>query len=189
MSYEVEIKFRVIDRRTIEQVLAAQGVSPEAPIAQEDIYLTHPCRDFAHSGEAFRLRREGDDLFFTYKGRRLEGPTKTREEIEIPVGGEGTAHKDDLLRLLDRLGFQPVLRPIVKQRNIFRLNRNGRPLVVALDQADGLGSFAEVETLADGPDDLPSAQAAVMALAHELGLSDVEPRSYLRMALDQQIRT
>ena len=56
-----------------------------------------------------------------------------------------------------------------------------------LDRADGLGDFAEIETLAATESDLPAAQAAVLALANELGLTEVEPRSYLRMSLEARM--
>lgn len=184
MGYEVEIKFRVEDLPALEARLASLAGSPQPAMAQEDVYLVHPCRDFAQTGEAFRLRREGQTLFLTYKGARLEGPAKTREEIEVPVGGAGLAHRAELLLLLERLGFQPLLRPIAKLRTPYRLVRHGRALTVAVDRAEGLGTFAEVETIAQGPDDLPEAQAAVMQLAESLELRLVEPRSYLRMALD-----
>ena len=41
--------------------------------------------------------------------------------------------------------------------------------------------FVEVEAIAQGEDDLAPAQAAVLDLAVELDLGEVEPRSYLRM--------
>ena len=55
---------------------------------------------------------------------------------------------------------------------------------IALDTAEGLGVFAEIETLAHGEADLTAAQQAVLALAGTLGLTEVEPRSYLRMSLE-----
>jgi adenylate cyclase class IV len=47
-----------------------------------------------------------------------------------------------------------------------------------------LGDFAEIEAIADDEAALPSAQATVLALASQLGLDQVEPRSYLRMILE-----
>ncbi|MBV8267850.1 MAG: hypothetical protein JO252_16105, partial [Planctomycetaceae bacterium] len=43
-----------------------------------------------------------------------------------------------------------------------------------------------VEAIAEDEADLPAAQGAVLDLADVLGLTDVEPRSYLRMALEQR---
>ena len=88
-----------------------------------------------------------------------------------------------MARLFERLGFTPVLE-VRKTRLTYRLRYHGRPIVVALDKVENLGAFAEVEALAANEADLPAAQDAVRALAGELGLTDLEPRSYLRMVLE-----
>jgi adenylate cyclase class 2 len=182
-GYEVEIKFRVNDHAALALRLGQLGAKAGPEVRQEDIYLSHPGRDFGASDEALRLRRIGDENVVTYKGPKLAGPTKTREEIEIPYE-PGPAGQGRMARLLDRLGFRPVA-TIRKTRRPFRLAQDGRTMEVALDLAEGLGPFAEVETLADGPDDLPAAQAAVLSLAERLGLEEVERRSYLRMTLER----
>ena len=83
-----------------------------------------------------------------------------------------------------KLGFQPVA-TIRKTTNDVPPDRPaGTTIEVALDRAEGLGDFAEIEALAATESDLPAAQAAVLAVASQLGLTEVEPRSYLRMTLD-----
>ncbi len=182
-GYEVEIKFRAVDHAALADRLRALGARAETAIEQEDLYLAHPARDFARSGEALRLRRVGSENRVTYKGPKLAGPTKTREEIEL--GFEpGAGALAQLERLMERLGFRPVMR-VAKRREGFHLEFAGRPVEVVLDRVEGLGDFAEVEALAAGPADLPAAQAAVQALAGQLGLVEVEPRSYLRMVLER----
>jgi adenylate cyclase, class 2 len=57
---------------------------------------------------------------------------------------------------------------------------------VALDVAEGLGSFVEVETIVESEADFPDARQAVIKLAGELGLNELEPRSYLRMLLERE---
>src|SRR3954449_1270660 len=83
MSFEVEIKFRTDGHDDMARRLAEMGGKPAAVSDQEDVYLSHPARDFAQTGEALRLRSEGSSNRITYKGPRQGGPTKTREEIEI----------------------------------------------------------------------------------------------------------
>ncbi len=182
MSYEVEIKFRSADHERLRRQLEALGAVAGPADAQVDTYLNHPSRDFARTGEAFRLRRIGSENRITYKGPRHEGPTKTREEIELPFA-EGEETFDQLMRLFENLGFRPVA-TIRKTRTTFRLPDRPDHLEVALDRAEGLGDFAEVELIAATESELPDAQAAVLAVARELGLTEVEPRSYLRMALE-----
>ena len=184
MSYEVEVKYRSVDRDQLILALDQAGAVRKDSVSHEDIYLSHPARDFAQTNEAFRIRRIGDQNRITYKGPRLSGPTKTREEIEIALA-EGPEPFRRLLRLLQNLGFQPVA-TIRKQRETFHLSFNEHAMEIALDAAAGLGDFAEIETLAAHQGDLAAAQQAVLALADTLGLTEVEPRSYLRMILQAQ---
>ncbi|MFI5386240.1 MAG: class IV adenylate cyclase [Fimbriimonadales bacterium] len=182
MSYEVEVKYRLANVDQLERRLAERGAAGGPAIVQEDTYLSHPSRDFALTNEALRLRRVMQENQITYKGPRRRGPTKTREEIEIGVAPGDDARRD-MFRLFEKLGFHTVA-TIRKTRTPFHLTVEGNNIEVVLDQAEGLGDFAEIETLAVTESDLPAAQAAILAVADELGLTEVEPRSYLRMALD-----
>jgi adenylate cyclase, class 2 len=182
MGYEVEVKYRSVDHDQLRSRLEALNAAADSTVVQEDIYLSHPSRDFALTNEALRLRRIGTENRITYKGPRRSGPTKTREEIEIPFA-EGDEALGQLSRLFTNLGFQPVA-TIRKSRTTFHLTEQLHKIEVALDRAEGLGDFAEIETLAATESELPAAQAAVLAVASQLGLTEVEPRSYLRMALE-----
>jgi adenylate cyclase class 2 len=184
MSFEVEVKYRLVDHDQLKQRVQAQGASLLSTVAQEDIYLSHPARDFAQTNEAFRLRRVGHDNRITYKGPRRGGPTKTREEIEISV----EPGRDAFVRvskLFENLGFRNVA-SVRKLRTVYRIVDSGRTIEIALDDVDGLGPFAEIEAQAEAQIDLPAAQAAVLAYAEKLGLTEVEPRSYLRMVLESR---
>ncbi len=183
MGYEVEIKYRDADHAGLAAKLAAIGAVAEGPeVEHEDAYLAHPSRDFAATGEALRIRAEGASNVVTYKGSKLGGPAKTREEIEVEFA-DGVLARGEMARVFDRLGFRPVA-VVRKFRTSYRVEVGGRALTVTLDRAEGLGDFAEVEALAGGEADLPAAQGAVLDLAARLGLVEVEPRSYLRMVLE-----
>jgi adenylate cyclase class 2 len=184
MGYEVEVKYREVDHRQLAAMLLERGASPRGAVDQEDVYLSHPARDFTISNEALRIRRLGGQNRITYKGPRRSGPTKTREEIEIDFA-EGADAFARLLRLLESLGFRPVA-SVRKRREMFHLRFLDHELEVALDLAEGLGAFAEIEAFATSEADLPAAQNAVLALAGELDLTEVEPRSYLRMILEER---
>ena len=184
MSFEIEVKYRAVDHDHLVQCLEQMGAVTGEAVDHEDIYLNHPARDFAQSGEAFRIRRLGQENRITYKGPRQSGPTKTREEIEIPVAA-GPDQFRRLLTLLENLGFRPVA-TVRKRRESFHLTFHEHELEIALDTAEGLGPFAEIEALASSEADLPAAQQAVLTLAGTLGLTEVEPRSYLRMVLENQ---
>jgi adenylate cyclase, class 2 len=184
MSYEVEVKYRLADHDRLRQRLAELGAQAYSPMVLEDVYLKHPSRDFAQTHEALRIRRTGNENRVTYKGPRLGGPTKTREEIEIRFA-DGEAVFEQLARLLENLGFSPIA-TVRKTRTTFRLTESAHSLEIAVDVAEGLGHFAEIEATAATEAELPAAQAAVLAAADHLGLTEVEPRTYLRMVLQAQ---
>ncbi len=186
MGYEVELKYRLTDHGELERRLAELGADRGPEISQEDVYFSHPSRDFAVTREALRIRRVGAENRITYKGPRLSGPTKTREEIEIAVTPGDPASRQ-LAGLFENLGFQPVA-TIRKSRTPFHLHWHGHAVEIVLDTAMELGHFAEIETLAETDLEIPAAQAAIQALAEELGLTEVEPRSYLRMFLESRQR-
>ena len=183
MGYEVELKYRDADHAELTRRLLDLGAGSSGEVVESDTYLAHPSRDFALTGEAFRIRVSGEACLLTYKGPKAEGPTKTREEVELAFEA-GPDVPDQALRMVEALGFEPVA-IVRKSRLSFSLERDGRSMTVTLDRAEGLGDFAEVEALAEGPD-LAGAQAAVVGLAGELGLEPgrVEPKSYLRMHLE-----
>jgi adenylate cyclase class 2 len=183
MGYEVEIKFHALDPAALERKLKSMGAAAHVEIEQLDIYLSHPSRDFRATGEAFRIRHDEGGNRLTYKGPKHNGPTKTREEIEIAFE-EGTLARQKMIAMFDRLGFLPVA-TIGKTRRSYQLERDGRAIEISIDKASGLGTFAEVEAIAHELHELPDAQATVIALADELELTVVEPRSYLRMHLEQ----
>ena len=183
MSYEVEVKFKVTDPSTLIDQLAEMGALAKGKSDHADLYLAHPVRDFKQTDEALRLRRIGPENRITYKGPKRGGPTKTREEIEL-IFEPGNERFEQLSLLFERLGFRPVA-IVRKTRQEFEVAHLGRPVSVVVDDATILGQFAEIETIAVDESDLLEAQSAVLELAKQLNLHDVEPRSYLRMTLEQ----
>jgi adenylate cyclase class 2 len=177
---EIEQKYSRADFAALEQRLAEQGARAGVEVVEVDQYFNAPDRDFARTGEAFRLRRVGADNYLTYKGPRAAHAVKTRTELEIPLlpGDEAAAAHTQLLR---HLGYRPVA-AVRKRRRSLHLDRAGFSFTVCLDEVDHLGRFAEVEVLAE-PAQLEAARSALVELAHDLGLSEVEPRSYLTMLL------
>src|SRR3954470_9352312 len=103
MGYEVEMKFRGADHAELARRLAGLGAEAGPAIDQEDVYLSHPARDFARTNEALRLRRAGSDNRITYKGPKRGGPTKTREEVEVPLA-PGRETLEQMARVFENLG-------------------------------------------------------------------------------------
>lgn len=177
---EIEQKFRRVDFADLERRLAGWGVTACAEHSEADQYFNAPDRDFGRTGEAFRLRRVGTANCLTYKGPKLDLPVKARTEIEVPLGA-GAGPAADMEKLLSGLGYRPVA-VVRKRRRQFTVQRGGFDLTVCLDEVDELGRFAEVEILTP-EDQLDAARVALTAAADDLGLADVERRSYLTMLL------
>lgn len=180
MQYEVENKFRVDDLERIARLLETRGARFGAAIEQVDHYFAHPARDFARTGEALRIRRSGQQNCVTYKGPKLDRATKTRRELELPLAA-GAARTAQYAELLDVLGFRPIS-IVRKQRRLGQLTWQPWAVTAALDDVDQLGHFLELELLVPAAS-LSAAQAALVALAAELGLDRVEPRTYLELLL------
>lgn len=177
---EIELKYPVADFAPIEQRLAQWHADRQTTIEEADHYFNAPDRDFARTDEAFRLRRVGDANRITYKGPKQGGAAKTRTEIEIELAsGEPTA--DDFCRLVQHLGYRPTA-VVRKRRTGYDFQRDGFKLQICCDEVETLGRFVEVEIVAE-PSDRQRAEAVLLAVARELGLTASEPRSYLEMVL------
>ena len=193
--YEVELKFPVPDTRAIEQRLTAIGSRWHEPVDQIDRYFNHPCRDFARTDEALRLRRNGDEVVITWKGPRIDTATKTRREIELPLAvalpppGAAAQPADVAIArwtdLLEALGFRSVA-TVAKRRRHAAVTWQGREVDVALDSVAGLGEFLELELQAS-EEEIPQARACLESLAGELGCGIPERRSYLELLLKSSL--
>jgi adenylate cyclase class 2 len=180
MTYEVELKFPLVDTHAVLATLTELGAATAPPIEQVDRYFNHPGRDFKVSNEAFRIRSVGDWNCLTYKGPVIDAATKTRREIEIAFA-EGPLASTQMIELLTALGFRPV-REVRKTRTPWSLQWNGRTFDVALDVVPRVGTFLEIELIAD-EETRHAARDAILALAARLNLSQPEPRSYLELVL------
>lgn len=185
--YEVELKFQVSDASALERELVGLGARFRSAVEQVDRYFAHPCRDFAATDEALRLRRTGGDVAITWKGPRIDATTKTRREIELAIAaaaadtGGGPATIDRWTDLLEALGFRPV-REVAKRRRIAAISWEGVDVEAALDAVAGLGDFLELEIQA-AADEVPLARGRLESLARRLGCGPAERRSYLELLL------
>lgn len=182
MHYEVEQKFPIRDLAAIEAQLVALGARLGAGIDQLDRYFAHPCRDFAQTDEALRIRQVGPQCFVTYKGPKIDPATKTRCEIELPLSDlpEGVAQ---WTALLEALGFRGVAE-VRKFRQPAHLTWQDANVEIALDRVDHVGTFVEFELTADAQG-LELAKSRILSLAAELGLDGAERRSYLELLLSR----
>jgi len=181
MNYEVEQKFPVSDAAALEKRLAALGAALAPPISEIDHYYAHPARDFVETDEALRIRRGDRSSRITYKGPRIDAVTKTRREIELPLGPDEPSVAG-WESLLEALGFTPV-GEVCKYRRKAKIPWQDRQVEASLDEVVGLGTFIELELVVE-EDDLDAARASIASLAEKLGLAGSERRSYLELLLE-----
>lgn len=182
-TFEVEQKYAIDDLQQVAQQLREMGARFGEPVVQVDQYFRHPTRDFGQTDEALRIRRVGTRALVTYKGPKIDQTTKTRREIEFSLGDAADA-ADKFHALLETLGFHPVT-AVRKSRRTAQLNYQGTTVELALDDVDQVGTYLEMELLAD-ESHLDSARQTLANLASQLNLSDSERRSYLELLLERQ---
>jgi adenylate cyclase class 2 len=183
MQYEVEQKHRIdiVEGVDIGILLASYGATLGEPTGQIDQYYAHPCRDFAQTDEALRIRSENGKSFITYKGPKIDSKTKTRREIELPLDASDTDGKN-FRDLLQAVGFTPVA-TVSKIRRSFTIHFSGRDVTGAYDIVDKLGVFVELELNVD-ESELDEAKRIIGELADKLGLGPSIRTSYLEMLLN-----
>lgn len=170
---EIEIKARA-DRDFILKTLKKEGAVFEKAVEQVDTYYNAPHRDFAETDEALRLRQQGDRVFLTYKGRKLDPKSKTREEVEVQV-----CDRQKMEGILLSLGFKITL-VVSKKREIYHL----KGVEVCVDRVERLGDFVELEAIASDVTKMEKTRDELISLMRGLGVKgDLIRESYLEMLL------
>jgi len=183
VKYEVEQKHPVDGFGPVESKLAAMGVKIGPPQEELDLYVNHPVRDFAQTDEALRIRQKGGKTLITYKGPKIDKTTKTRREIELPLGEQADtpARWRELLEVLSFVAVAEVR----KNRRTADVARDGQKVTLTLDDVHHVGTFVELEIESD-KEGVEQAKSQLAVLANELGLGTSERRSYLELLLERQ---
>jgi len=180
---EVEVKFSVAEFAPLEVKLREWRATFDPARRDEDRYFNAPDRDFATTDEALRVRSVGVKNVVTYKGPKMDAETKSRLEIESALA-DGAEAAEEMVRILTHLRYRAT-GVVRKSRRIARFRRDGFELQAGLDEVDGVGRYAEVETMAEEAR-FADAKAAVLSAAAELGMTQPERRSYLQLMLERQ---
>lgn len=155
MNLETEAKFKVSDIDSFEQTLVDLKAEFVHIVRQTDTYFSSP--KVMRKGTGMRIRKEktaeGEVVWVTFKGPRVRGEFKSKNEIELKVD-----NADKALALLEELTLSPSL-VIDKLRKIYEIDG----CQVCLDKVNRLGMFIEIE----GPDD-----ATIESVRCKIGLKD-----------------
>lgn len=170
---EVELKVKVPSLEPVRRHLLENGAECSGRIHEHDIYYNAPHRDFGKTDEAVRVRYTNGHAVVTYKGAKIKTfGLKAREELNTAVeSGE------IFETMLDRLGFTRTT-----EVNKWRENFRYAGAAVSLDEVDELGTFVEIEIIAE--DEHSPAAFLIERIAQEIGVSG-EPilASYLELLL------
>ena len=107
---------------------------------EHDIYYNAPHRDFGSTDEALRVRYTKDHAVITYKGKKCRESGSRHAKSSIRRWNPGRFSK----RSSTRLGFTKTAE-VNKWRENYRLENAS----FALDRVEGLGTFAEIEIMAE----------------------------------------
>jgi adenylate cyclase class 2 len=179
--FEVEQKFHVPNLDHLVAELNQWGAVGGDVQFHRDTYYNHPCRDFAETREALRVRRVDGVPSVTYKGSLVPGAIKARRELEWRLD-PGDVDGTNMETLLSLLGFRRVA-TVEKRRRTFTLAGEWADLGIVVDQVVGLGDFAEIELVIPEKGGIEAARDRIAAFSRKLGLRDGESRSYLTMYL------
>ncbi len=168
---EIEVKARA-GHQQVKELLAGMGANFIGVQHHCDTYFNAPHRDFANTDEALRIRSVDGRSVMTYKGKKLDTVSKTREEFETEVDG-GNARS-----ILLALGFYEA-GVVKKKREIFRFEN----MTICLDSVGSLGEFIEVEITAES--DIEFHSKHIFSFLDKLGIVEEDSirTSYLEMVL------
>ncbi|MCC6421892.1 MAG: class IV adenylate cyclase [Phycisphaerales bacterium] len=159
MPLEIEAKMKVNDLEAVRGRLQAVGAACAGRFLETNTFFDTEDRSLLAADKGLRLRinrdlaGQGEQYILTFKGPRLHGSLKTRQEQELMV-----VEADSAVEFLLQLGYAPVLR-FEKRRERWELDH----CHVELDEMPYLGCYVEIE----GP-----SEQAVLEVRSRLQLAD-----------------
>jgi len=195
--YEVEIKVRIQDLEELRDIIRFNGGSYKISLLHEDTYFNMPkeLRDFKNTDEAIRLRKSeefdknDDDIllkskcYLTYKGKKIDSNTKTRQEIEVKVD-----NFDNMKEILKVLDFQEII-TMQKERELFELLYQDEKIEILLDYIPLLHQyFIELEMVVSSPQEIDDARVILFELLERFNINkdDSIRKSYLELIVENQ---
>ena len=185
MSYEVELKFPIADASDMTLQLLARGATRGRVVQQHDVYFRHPSRDFRQTHEALRC-----GTTTTTSSSPTKGPSSTRRPKRGGKSRSPSAAAGGLrphARAADAAGIRAGAAGRQDAAPCSISPGKVAILELAVDSIEDLGTFLEIESLAE-ENDRDAARDAILRLAERLGLKNPERRSYLALMLEHDAR-
>lgn len=175
---EVEIKIPVGDLEEVREGLQRKGFVHERSLIEKDTYFDGGINGIRKSGEALRVRQiihcdTGEIISeINFKGKKMDSVSMSRPEYETTVGDGEIAGK-----IFEAAGFFPVKPMVVKKREMLVFGE----MRACLDEVEGLGTFLELEIMAEDESSkavaLEKIERILKALGH--GMEETTRVSYL----------
>lgn len=195
---EVEIKVKISDPKLIRKKFENFNGVYKLSLNHEDTYFNMPkgLRDFKQTDEALRLRKSIEfnrnikgigqkiNYFITYKGKKIDTTTKTREEIEVKIN-----EIEDMKNLLKLLGFREVF-TVVKERELYEFTFKDTRIEALIDYIPILEQhFVEVELITESCESVDENKEILFKFLEIFGIKKQESvrRSYLELITDKLI--
>ncbi|MGB5912722.1 MAG: class IV adenylate cyclase [Promethearchaeia archaeon] len=189
---EVEIKVAISNLRLLKENLKTLNGKYVISLDHEDTYLNMPrrLRDFKKTDEALRLRKsiefnknnkENTTLtrsFITYKGKKIDQTTKTREEIEIEI-----KNLEKMKKLFENLGFREIF-TVKKERELYEFNFKNEKIEILIDFLPILNQhFMEAEVIVESKKEVPLVKEKLFEFLKQFGISKIDSirESYLEL--------
>ncbi len=182
------MKVKIADPAGLEKCLLGLGYILKETLRETDTYFDGGMNGIKKSGQALRVRRTlvcatgKEHSSITFKGEKLDKISMARVELETGVENGETAE-----RILSALGFFPVQPIVIKTRKVFKKE----DISVCVDDVQGLGSYLELEIMAESEEARPAALDRIEKLLQSIGytMADTMRVSYLSQLQKQIIES
>ena len=175
---EVEVKLKIDNRNSVEVQLRDQGFCLQKRVKETDTYFDGGLYGIKKSGQALRVRKTVDYMTgaekseLNFKGAKIDAVSMARLELETEV-----ENGDVAIKILEAIGFNKAEPRVIKERWLMSCG----DVHACLDEVKGLGSFLELEILAEDEEGRPEALGRIEKILEKLGytMKDTTRISYL----------
>jgi len=193
---EVEIKAKVLNPEELVKKFKNQEGEYKISFIHEDTYFSMPegLRDFKKTDEALRIRKsieynknidsskQNINYFITYKGKKIDKTTKTRNELETKL------ENGDLVKeIFNALGFREIF-TVKKERDLYEFNFKGYIIEALIDFIPILKEhFIEVEIMSELNDRLEELKNILFEFLNLFDIKEEQSirKSYLELIADR----
>jgi len=193
---EVEIKAKVLNPEELVKKFKNQEGEYKLSFIHEDTYFNMPegLRDFKKTDEALRIRKsieynknidsskQNINYFITYKGKKIDKTTKTRNELETKLDSG-----DKVEEILKALGFREIF-TVKKERDLYEFNYKGYIIGALIDFIPILKEhFIEVEIMSESNERLEESKNILFEFLNLFDIKKEESitKSYLELIADR----